>query len=92
MWWNGQNIDKPLPGKNGELWHFRVWHGEEDGDNLLRLFFWNDSRSETGLVELRGDQRLHITQIKSRFTKIATDDEYREQFLRPLKFPLERYW
>ena len=91
MWWNGQNIDKPLPGRNGELWHFRVWHGEEDGVYLQRLYFWNELRSETGLIELRGDQCLHITKVKSRFRKLATDDEFRKQYLCPLKFPLERH-
>ncbi len=36
--------------------------------------------------------RLHVRQIKDRIKRLANDRGYREQFLRPLEFPVERYW
>jgi hypothetical protein len=92
VWWNGQNLDMPITAPDGERWHFRIWHGQEDGVYTQRLFFWNDERTETGLVELRAGETLHTSRIKSRLAKLATDPDYRRQFLRPLRFPLERHW
>lgn len=57
-----------------------------------RLFFWDEAKAETGLVELRGSETLHISRIKQRLARIAKDAKYRRQFARHLKFPLERYW
>lgn len=92
MWWRGQNLDKPIPGPDGRSWHFRVWHGTDDGGYVQRVFFWDGERTETGLVELRGSRRLHVIRLKCLMSRVAKDAEYRAAFLRPLAFPLERHW
>jgi hypothetical protein len=92
MWWNGQNLDKPLTGPDGRNWHFRIWQGTVDGVLVQRIFFWDESGEETGLIELHGSQALHITKLKDRMIKLVRDESYRMQFLRELQFPLERYW
>lgn len=92
MWWHGQNLDKPIAGPDGTVWHFRVWHDHVDGIYTQRIFFWDDQKTETGLLELRDDQAIHVKRIKDRLAKLAKDCDYRRQFLRPLQFPIERHW
>ena len=92
MWWDGQNLDKTLAGPDGTRWLFRVWHGTVEGVYCQRLFFWNESKTETGLVELRGSETLHVSRVKQRLARIAGDAAYRERFARQLAFPLERHW
>jgi hypothetical protein len=92
VWWRGQNLDKPVIGPDSTKWYFLVWSGSIDSVRIQRIFFWNESKTETGLVELREDETLHIKRIKDRFAKIAKDRAYRRQFIRPLEFPIERYW
>ena len=92
MWWDGQNLDRPHAGPDGTRWFFRVWHGTIDGVHCQRLFFWDESQAETGLVELRGSETLHVGRIKQRLARLAKDADYRRRFARPLQFPLERYW
>jgi uncharacterized NAD(P)/FAD-binding protein YdhS len=92
MWWNGQNLEKPVTDKKGHVWHFRVWHDHLDGIYMQRIFFWNEERTETGLLELRGDRALHITRIKQRIARIVHDRAYRQQFHCTLAFPVERHY
>jgi len=92
MWWDGQNLDKPLDGPDGIRWFFRVWHGTVEGVHCQRLFFWNEPKSETGLVELRGSETLHVSRIKQWLARIARDATHRRRFIRPLAFPLSRHW
>ena len=92
MWWNGQNLEKPRHDSLGHLWHFRVWHDYAGGLYRQRIFFWNGERSETGLVELKGDQILHITRLKQRIAKLVHNRMYRQQFRCTLTFPVERYY
>jgi hypothetical protein len=91
-WWRGQNLDKPIVGQDGIKWHFLVWHDSVEGIRTQRIFFWDESRTQTGLVELRGNKTLHVKRIKDRLAKIAKDRMYRNKHLRPLEFPIERYW
>ena len=67
-----------------EQWHFRVWHGPIDDIYVQRLFFWNDSRTETGIIDLKGDQATHISRIKSRMKKIARDRHIEQVFICPV--------
>jgi hypothetical protein len=92
VWWRGQNLGKPIAGSNGRNWFFQVWHDTVGETYIQRIFFWDVSRAETGLVELRGSEALHIKRLKQMMARLAKDREYRQRFLRPLEFPLERYW
>lgn len=89
---NSRSLGKPITGPDGKVWHFQVWSGRVDDAWMFRIFFWDDEKSETGLLELSNDEAPHLSKVRLRMTKLAKDREYRKQFLRPLKFPLERYW
>jgi hypothetical protein len=91
-WWRGQNLDRPLTGPDGTTWHFLVWHGRIGGVDTQRIYFWDETRVETGLLDLTDDQTIHIRRLKDRLRRLAADSEYRRRFLRPLEFPIERHW
>lgn len=91
MWWTGQNLERSLRDHDGRLWSFRVWHDFVDGVYTQRIFFWDDARTETGWVELSRDETLHVSRIKQRIRKIATDAGYRERHRREFSFPIGRH-
>ena len=90
MWWNHQNLEIPRKDASGAVWHFRVWHDHVDGMYRQRVFFWNDARSETGVVELHGDQVLHVSRLKQVITKLIKQPEYRARHQRAIEIPVER--
>jgi hypothetical protein len=92
VWWNSQNLDRPIKTRDGSTWHFRVWHGSEEGNYRQRLFFWDEQKKNCGLAEFAADQTLHVSKIKQRMQKIVTDSAYRAQYLRELKFPVEKHY
>ena len=92
IWWTDQNMDQPIVGPDGTEWHFLVGHDFDGGEYVQRVFFWDENRATTGVVEWRGSETLHVRKIKDRMRRIATDGTYRSQFLRPLRFPVERHW
>lgn len=91
-WWRGQNLDRPIAGPDGTVWHFLVWHGFIGGVSSQRIYFWDEAKAECGLVDLVGDQTLDVHRIRGRLRRLARDSEYRSRFLRPLEFPIERHW
>ena len=91
-WWKSQNLDRPVKGTDGRVWHFRVWHDMVGGAYTERIYFWDESREFTGCAEFSGDQVLHISKLKQRMRKIATDPSYIERFRRDLQFPVERHY
>lgn len=92
MWWNYQNLDIPRKGKDGSLWHFRVWHDPIEGNYTQRIFFWDEAKKITGYLEFSNDKTLHISKLKQRINKIITNPEYRQKFLRELNFPVEKHY
>jgi hypothetical protein len=90
MWWNTQNVDLARTDSNGRVWHFRVWHDTVEGTNIQRIFFWDELRSETGIIELVGDRTRHVSRIKQLMAKLVTDPEFRARYRRDILFPVER--
>ncbi len=90
MWWNGQNLDKPVTGKDGTVWHFRVWHDQVNGVYTQRIFFWDDAKTVTGKVELAGKMTRHISRLKGLCRKLVSDATFREKFYCDLAFPLQK--
>jgi hypothetical protein len=76
----------------GIAWDFLVGSDFTEGIEAQRIFFWDGTREVTGLLEFRGDACLHFRQIKDRMKRLANDPEYRGLFLRPVRFPVKRYW
>jgi hypothetical protein len=91
-WWRGQNLDRPIVGPDGTVWHFRVWAGHIGGILSQRIYFWDEAKAESGLLDLVGEQTLHVRRLKDRIKRLARDREYRSKFIQPLDFPIERYW
>jgi hypothetical protein len=92
IWHRGQNLAAPLVDAKGTSWNFLVGSDHIHGILTQRIFFWDETRGVTGLLELRGDACLHFRRIRDRIKRLANDPGYRERFLRPLEFPVERYW
>ena len=92
MWWSNQNLERPVRATDGRLWHFRVWHDHVAGVYTQRIFFWDESRADTGCAEFARDQVLHVSKIKQRIRKIVTDAAYPERHRRDLEFPVERHY
>jgi hypothetical protein len=90
MWWNGQNLDARRTDKTGRVWHFRVWHGDVEGKWIQRIFYWDDAKNETGIVELSADQTLHISRLKQLITKLIASPEFRSRYQRQIEFPVDR--
>jgi len=92
MWWTKQNLATEIKDKNGNDWIFRVWHDHVDNIYIQRIFFWNKNKTQSGVIELKNDQTLHVSRLKNIIIKIAKDDNYRNRFLRELKFPIEEIY
>lgn len=91
IWNRGQSLRR-VECAEGTVWHFLIGFDFTDGIMMERIFFWDEAKEITGLLELRGEACLHLRRIKDRMKRLANDSEYRRQFLRPLDFPVERYW
>ena len=91
-WWRGQNLEGPLQGPDGTSWHFLVWHGTLDGQYAQRIFFWDETKTETGVIKFSSAESQHVSKIRDRQRKIVKDPAYRMKWTEPLEFPIERFW
>ena len=92
IWCRSQNLTGPIVDAKGTPWSFLVGWDSTDGVETQRIFFWDETKEVTGLLELRGDACLHVRRIRDRMKRLVNDREYRGRFLRPLEFPVKRYW
>ena len=92
IWCRSQNLTGPIVDAKGTPWSFLVGWDSTDGVETQRIFFWDETKEVTGLLELRGDACLHVRRIRDRTKRLVTDREYRGRFLRRLGFPVERHW
>lgn len=90
MWWNHQNVDSSRTDRTGQLWHFRVWHDHVSGTYIQRIFFWNESQSESGVIELVGHKTRHVSRLKQIIAKLLVSRGYRARHRRQLQLPVER--
>jgi hypothetical protein len=92
IWNRGQHLTAPVVDAKGTSWRFLVGCDFNNGIQTQRIFFWDEMKKVTGLLELRGNACLHVRRIRDRIRRLANDPDYRGRFLRPLEFPVERYW
>src|SRR5262245_23605113 len=92
IWHRSRNLIAPVVDANGTSWNFLVGSDFTGGIQTQRIFFWDETKEVTGLLEFRGDACLHVRRIRDRIKHLANDREYRRRFLRPLEFPVQRYW
>lgn len=57
-----------------------------------RLFFWDDDRTETGVLIWVGSATRRYTEITKIAEKLAREPDFRRFNLRDLRFPLDRYY
>ncbi|WP_263359839.1 hypothetical protein [Acidicapsa ligni] len=89
------NEEKPRQGKNGERWNFTYWYLVCTSDrtkDAQRLFFWNEKKSECGVVILTPDKTVRYSRIRSLIEKLVADHELRRKYQRDIEFPLERHY
>jgi hypothetical protein len=95
MWWDHQNLDKPHTDKRGKRWHFRVWHDAFTVGrtvSVARVFFWDETKSITGVVLLGPDVNHQVRDVHSLIRKLVASEELRSEHLREIRFPLERFY
>ena len=92
MWWSEKVFDKAYTGKDGLIWHFKVWSDILSPNQLQCIFFWNTNQSQTGLIEYRDSQILHRRRLQDRILKIVSDQSFREKYYTPLKFTIEKHY
>jgi hypothetical protein len=90
MWWDHQNLNATRRDKTGVRWNFRVWHDTVDRLHVERVFFWNDAKEVTGIVELRPG--IHVKKVHDLIEKLVADPALRELHSREIRFPLERHY
>ena len=90
MWWNHQNLNAARRDKAGVRWNFMVWHDVVDGVHKERIFFWNEDRDSTGVVEF--SPGIHVKQLHAVIDKLVADPQLRELHSRELLFPIERHY
>jgi len=57
---------------------------------MQRIFFWNEARTVTGVIEMKADQTRHISRLKQVIAKLVSDPKYRARYTRPIEFPVEQ--
>jgi hypothetical protein len=79
--------------KQGKKWNFSYWHtGIFTPIRAQRLFFWDDDRTETGVLTWVGPATRRYTEIAKIAEKLAREPNFRRLNLRDLRFPLDRYY
>jgi hypothetical protein len=92
MWWRGQNLDMPRRVATGQVRHVRVWHDFVGGTYHQRIYYWNEERTESGIVPFDRDGTLHVRQLRQRIQRLLSDPAYRGRYSRPLSFPVEQHY
>jgi hypothetical protein len=93
VWLDHQNLNKPRTDKSGMKWNFRVWHDVFTLQRVIgvaRIFFWDQRKDFTGVVQLGPDANKHVRNLHSLIEKLAADPNLRAKHQRRLRFPLDR--
>jgi len=88
-------MEKARTDGSGRRWLFAYWY-EGPRDNQVtypqQLFFWNDERTESGVVLFSRDKTLRYSLIRNLMEKLIADPSLRGQHSGPLRFPVERHY
>ena len=91
MW----SLEKSRTDKRGKRWLFAYWHkGPRDAEveHPQQLFFWDDERTECGVVLFPTDKTIRYSLIRQLMEKLVADPGLRKQHNTLLRFPVERYY
>ena len=93
--WHDQ---RPRKDTHGRRWNFRIWADtwtDAKTKNVVmaeRLFFWNDTKSQCGLVLFPVGSAVHFSRLKQMEERLVSDSALRKHYQRELRFPLERHY
>jgi hypothetical protein len=73
IWNRSQNLTGPIVDAKGTPWSFLYGWDFADGVETQRLFFWDETKEVTGLLELHGDACLRVRRIRDRMKRLAND-------------------
>jgi len=88
-------VEKPRKDKLGKRWLFACWHEDQKvatAEHPQQLLFWNEERTESGVVLFPRDKTVRHSLIKAWIEKLVADPELRKQYDAPLRFPVQRYY
>jgi hypothetical protein len=72
-----------------------VWHAVWTEEKVLmaeRLFYWDDTKSECGVVLLPPGSEIHFSRLRQLAAKLVKDSVLRKKHQRDLIFPLSRHY
>jgi hypothetical protein len=81
--------------RRGKRWNFCFWWEtwtEEKIVHAQRLFFWDDTKTDCGVVLFPPESAIHFARLKPLIEKLVSDPTLRKMNRRELRFPLERYY
>ncbi|HVG91568.1 MAG TPA: hypothetical protein VNB54_08760, partial [Alphaproteobacteria bacterium] len=80
--------------KSGKRWNFCYWYSGRTSLHRVaaRLFFWDDSRTDCGVVLFLPGSTIRYSRIKHLINKLVADRAIREKHKRELKFPVKRHY
>jgi hypothetical protein len=91
--------EKSRQDRKGNRWHFHYWHSSrfvfpspDAQHRAQRLFFWNDDKSVTGVVLYTAGKTVPYARIKNMIAKLVANENLREQYTKPLAFPVEKHY
>jgi len=87
--------EKSRRDRSGKRWNFCFWYEVWTDDKTVhaqRLFFWDDKKTDCGVVLLPPGSEIHYSRVKPLIEKLVADPTLRNQYRRDLCFPSERYY
>jgi hypothetical protein len=88
-------LEKPRRDKSGKRWNFYYWYAGALSDpscQAQRLFFWDDAKTDCGVVLFSPGKTIAYTHIKSLIPKLVADQTLRKKHQRELQFPIEKHY
>ncbi len=90
--WSEQKSRKD---KSGRRWNFCFWveiWTEGKVVQAQRLFFWDDKKTDCGVVLFPPGSAIRYSRVKALIAKLVASPTLRKQYRRELSFPLERQY
>ena len=88
--------EQPREDSSGNRWNFCIWSSYLSNEYKLlmahRLFFWNDDKSNCGVVLFLPESGPAFGRVKALIEKLVADPALREKHRRELRFALRRHY
>jgi hypothetical protein len=87
--------ERPRQDRDGKRWNFRYWYSgwsRDETRKAQRLFFWNDAKSEYGVVIFLPGTTVRYGRIADLINNLTAKSALRAEYNRELQFPLEEHY